>query len=191
MAINRNKIFALIGVIGSGKDHYSQRLVEKYDANIYDFSDGVREFIFDIVGENPHSPQDYIDFKYNGIDIDFGSFMHNTTGRKLMENMATKLRAVDPYFWAKICVKNAEKAVPNHIVFNAVRYLEEAEMIIDFSQRYIYDLDFVFCNFKSKRYEIRNHESEFLAQKVLRSGAIHGSIINFAIEQLIYEKQFT
>lgn len=185
------RIYAYIGVIGSGKDYQAR----KHGAPIFDFSDGVREFTFSFLGiDKKLVDREYALFKssenfINIVDIYEPFETREVTGREFLENVGTKMRQYDPDFWAKYCVSKAEKLIieesPDLIVFNAVRYPNEASKIIELWEKYDYELTFIFCNYKSDRYEIRDHESEFFAQTILKMGAQHLEVVNLFVDYIV------
>jgi len=185
-------IYAYIGVIGSGKDYASKAKSEELSAKIFDFSDGVRDITFGFLGYTPKCNDDYVLFKMNENKLMFpikeGLFKQpafsvcNLTGRKFLENVGITMRNYDKDFWAKYTINKCreflyneikENRLVNFLIFNAVRYKNEAQFLIDLADEFGYDLQFIFTNYKSDRYEIRNDDSEKFAQYFLNEGFDH------------------
>lgn len=179
------QVFAYIGVIGSGKDFAAKnKSLELGGVRVFDFSDGVRELTFGFLDYHPEG-EDYTLFKSHDNVLRFpiskgiGSTNYRVisiSGRKFLENVGITMRKVDPDFWAKFCFSNAKDFVksfdPDCIIFNAVRYQNEADYVKLF-RLLNYDVKFIFTNYKSDRYEIRNDDSEKFAQKFLNMGCEH------------------
>ena len=186
------KVYAYIGVIGSGKDFNAKAKAEELDCKIFDFSDGVRDFTWGFLGYKPANESDYIEFKRskNCLVFNCNDFKKDMciTGRKFLENVGFMMRSYDKNFWVNYCVRNAEKYVDstdNNVVFNAVRYINEAAGVRQLAAVQGYELHFIFCNYRSERYEIRNDDSELFAQKILMQGFPHGTdITDFVIEMI-------
>jgi len=173
----KNKIFAFIGVIGSGKDYQVKLKSETDDYKIFDFSDGVREFTWGFLGYRPNTNKDYSKFKAGTNVLIFSEDDEEQKfiipGRRFLENVGSTMRKYDSDFWAKYCINSANNCYLHGVrnfIFNSVRYPNEAKFVINFAKKINADLNFIFTNYKSNRYEIRRNESEYFAQKLLKEG---------------------
>lgn len=185
------KIYAFIGVIGSGKDYNSNKLLSKIEGSKkLGFSDGVRDFTFDFLGVknvNPDS-EEYSHFKEDYHLFSFGKNKNlSITGRKLMENAADKMRSYDPEFWGKEWLKKIEKVMTYTVtvITPDVRHLEELEKLINVCEKNGWEYEIKFTDFKSDRYEIREHSSEYLAQSIIKAGFSDGDDITNFCERLV------
>jgi len=176
----KNKVFAYIGVIGSGKDYQVKLKSEIGNYKIFDFSDGVREFTWGFLCYRPWGVEDYSKFKSCSNTLIFPEDDREQkfliSGRRFLENVGGTMRRYDPNFWAKYCINSANFSLSHgtkNFIFNAVRYPNEAKSVIDFSKKIDADFEFIFTDYKSDRYEIRRDESEYFAQSLLKEGFEH------------------
>lgn len=180
------KIFAHIGVIGSGKDYRSQKGVEENrNAIKIGFSDGIRELTFSSFNWMPKDEQEYREFKNTQIKSKF----FELKGREVLKNLGMRLRQHNPSFWAdwtaKKIVENFTKKATEVVFVSDVRFKEEIEALFKISKHYSVNLDFVFCDYKSEFYEVTDHESEKLAVQLLKMGCKDGEVINSKLLNLI------
>lgn len=189
------EIYAYIGVIGSGKDYASTKKSSELNCKIFDFSDGVRDFTFDFLGWKPGDDKDYTEFKNNLQRLFFnnnGKLMNITvSGRNLLENVGKTLRNFDKDFWAKYCIKKAENEIVNKesdLIFNAVRYINEAMFVCELAIKFDYKVKFIFTNYKSDRYEIRDNESEYFAQGFLDMAGHMDDITELVLNELKFSQ---
>lgn len=189
------EIHSFIGVIGSGKDFRANKLHEQTGAPIFDFSDGVREFTFSFLGVTPpKTEEEYAKFKGTVYSFLVDNVLYHREGRNLLENVAETLREYNPRFWANLCTSKLEKSINNceHTIFiaNSCRLLEEATALEYLTYKYGAETKYTFCDFKSPRYEIRDHESENLAQEFLKRGFKDGDDITKFVKQLVQYGEF-
>lgn len=180
----KKKITVFIGVIGSGKDHNTKKFIKENPGVIqHSFSDGVREFTWNIIGWAPKDEQEYEYFKDNPV-LNISSqdwiSVKSMKGRNLLENVADQMRRYDIEFWGKYWLEKAKRilATNDQLVVSDCRHHEEASKIFNLCTHLGIDYEFRFCNYKSERYEIRDHSSEFLAQQLIEMGCEDGEIIN-------------
>lgn len=168
------RIIVFIGVIGSGKDHQTKTLLkENKNAVNIGFSDSVRDFTWEFLGWKPEDTNQYESFKSQDIGMKIAEeSSHSIQGRKIMERIATKMRSVDNYFWANEWYKKVQEIPKDKdlIIAHDCRYPEEAVVAIEAALKYDAEIKFIHTNFKSERYEIRDHESEHFAQRFLEYG---------------------
>lgn len=177
------KLICFCGVIGSGKDYQSNKLQKETGGLVFDFSDGVRELLFKFLGVDP--PKDEREYNKFKETTHYSFLMNNTLyhakGRDLLENVGATMREYNSEFWIDYCERRMELAIKNNLsdtfIVNSVRYINEAHRLFDLAKEFDMDIKFIFCNHKSDRYEIRNHESEKLAQKLLSYNLIDGQDI--------------
>lgn len=186
------EIIAFIGVIGSGKDYNTKKAHEaRKGSKILGFSDGVREFTWNMLGWKPSDEREYEYFKENRVMVLNGydwPAIHTATGRQLLENVADQMRRYDPEFWGKYWKEKAKRelAVTDCLIVPDCRHTEEAEKIITLASHMGIRYQFYFCNYKSEKYEIRDHSSEKFAQKLIDVGAKDGSAINYLVNRILY-----
>ncbi len=191
------KVYAYIGVIGSGKDYASERKAAELNCEIFDFSGGVRDFTFNFLGWKPQTPKDYVYFKSEPQTL---YFRHDgvvnrlvVTGRKFLENVGFTMRSYDPNFWVNYCKARATTYIEegnDNVVFNAVRYVNEANAVKNVAFSNELELHFIFTDYRSGRYEVRNDDSELFAQSILAAGFKHGDDITDYVLELIRQDFF-
>jgi hypothetical protein len=181
------KIHVFIGVIGSGKDYNAAILTNELGCEKFGFSDGVREFTWKFLGWEPKTDEEYEEFKYleQIFNLPDGKW-HVITGRELLENVATWMREIDPEYWGKYWRKTASSHFSNsdHLVVKDCRFIEEIEKIVSLCEEEGWEYSFTFTDFKSDRYEIRNHKSEELAQSFIKRGFTDGEDLTHVCYQL-------
>ena len=177
-----SKLTCLVGVIGGGKTCRGEKVVKKEGFIHINFADELREVAWDILEWRPQNEQEYEDFKLGKINIlGFGYI----NGRKFLQNLGTAIKKRDPHFWVR-CWEIKLKWLlieGKDIVCSDLRFKNELifALNLDISRISCYNLnkDFIFCNYKSKRYDsINEHESEKLAQIILKDGYKDGDILN-------------
>lgn len=188
------KVFAFVGVIGSGKDHMAKITAKSSGCKIFDFSDGVRDFTWGFLGYKPATEADYVEFKRsrNCLVFNCNDFKKDMciTGRKFLENVGFMMRSYDKNFWANYCFNKAKEYADQtngDVVFSAVRYVNEAEKVFKLARVIDAEVFFIFCDYKSHRYEIRNDDSELFAQSILAKGYQDGDDITELVHELIGE----
>jgi len=161
------KIYAFIGVIGSGKDFYAKKKMtgleqEGLEVAHVNFADAIREMTWNIFQFRPENEEEYEKFKKSKIQV----CMKNNptiTGRRFMQAFATDFfRDIDPLFWIKAWDRQVERCCSDCVVVSDCRFENEAQWLLRH-----HDVRFIFCNYKSKRYEINDHVSEKFAQLFL------------------------
>lgn len=184
----KKTVYCFIGVIGSGKNYAaSMKSRDLGGCKILDPSDGVREYALGFLGIDPDNVH-YEYWKKSFITLPLKEDLTKLlTGREYLERMATKLRGYDPFIWANILGERLKKEMETGlpIVVNSVRYPNEASVIIDAAVASAikpqYNVKFFFCDYKSPRYEIRDHESEMFAQVLKGIGCTHGEDITSTV----------
>lgn len=186
------EIWAFIGVNGSGKDfRANQKLQELPNAKLFDFSDGVRDFTFSFLGWWPENKEEYEEFKNKINTITFCKDTINYKGRNFLDNIGKRMRNFDPNFWAKYTEDMAHEAHSNGIksfVFNSVRYEEEIQAIKNFIEysnfRDDLNINFIFCDFHSEKYDDSPKGYQLLALKFRDMGCKDGQdITDFILNQ--------
>lgn len=160
------KVF--IGVIGSGKD-YQCGLLEKEGYTRIGFSDGVRNLTWKFLNWEPNNSIAYENFKRNYFNV----FGERLLGRQILQRVGTIMREEDEDFWARKwynTVSSQSFIDVGKICVSDCRYPNEVDFIKRFCQEKRFKLKIYFCNFKSERYELNDHESENLARTLLNKG---------------------
>lgn len=172
-----SKVICFIGVLGSGKDHQSRKLVKEGYVQI-NFADELREMAWSILGWRPKNDEEYDLFKHSTIEsfipashknnkTGFTVSLMGSTGRQFLQNLGSTMRERDPDYWVKCWFDKALKALSegNKVCCSDCRFLNEVNQGMRLGS------DFIFCNYKSSRYDAENtHESEHFAQKLLLEG---------------------
>jgi hypothetical protein len=169
------EVIGYIGVIGSGKSYNTElRLKEGY-LNI-NFADKVREICWGVLGWEPQNNLEYELFKKSVITKKLNYFDNKDnltllgeadfiTGRELLIRIGDGFR--NKFYediWIDSWIKSVKKSNSNKIVVSDCRYLNEVFKIL---QEPSFDSRFIFCNYKSGRYQILDNESEWMSQKLL------------------------
>lgn len=166
------KLVCMIGVIGSGKDYRAKKLVEQGYVQV-NFADPLRELMWDIEGWRPENDAEYEVFKQAvSYCPELG---RGVTGREKLQNLGQAMRKRDNDYWCDQWRKALITTYKN-VVCSDLRFRNEFLQAYWFQDRR--DVEFVFCDYRSDRYEPDNeHESERLAQRILKDGYKDGDIL--------------
>lgn len=167
------KITVFIGVQGSGKD-FNGNLLCEHGAVQVSFADKLREDIWELIGWSPASPEEYDAFKKATFQATIADKLVSFTGRGLLVKYATDIRRrEDPDHWCKQLrgrIAHVLEIAPAVVVTDC-RFMNEVRHLIQISEEVGAEIEFVFCNFKSERYNPSfPHESEWMAQYFLNWG---------------------
>jgi len=165
------KIYAFIGVVGSGKDFYTNQKITEltklgYRCKHMNFADTVRNEIWHIFGFKPKDDAEYDLFKKTSIEVNLNR--HNNpiiTGREFMERFGTDfVRKYDKEFWIKAWAKKVKEIENDYdvILISDCRYDNEVKYLLE-----NFNATFMYCNYISDRYEIRETKPEKFAQRFL------------------------
>jgi len=157
------KIIVFIGVIGSGKTYSANKLMNE-DSEIINFAEELRENVWNLIGWKPTTGEDYDEFKkfeFKFKDISF-------TGRDILAKLGTDImRKYNDSIWIDCWKEKATNSDKQLILVDDCRFENEMEEILKFCETNNYDSEFIFCNYKSYRYRLLDHESEKLATSLL------------------------
>lgn len=192
------RLYFYIGVIGSGKNFaaeekfneckaYYHRRIDKYGNPMYlGFSDPIRKDVFKLLGFQPTDTSEYENFKNQNIIIRSGDRMiQGNTGRKILQLYGTDIQKYyDKQIWEKEFVKGLRRfffSDYTDLLCYDCRHIGEVAVVLDeLKEMNIFEemireerIKFIFCNFKSPRYEISNHESEKFAISLIEKGYSH------------------
>ena len=186
------KVVCNIGVIGSGKNFRAKQLVDQGYVQI-NFADNLRELAWEILGWRPFLKEDYEKFKKRSIVFTIDGDINDITGREFLQNLGSAMRKrnadylSDPWF-DSVYKKLSEN---KNVVCSDLRALNELKAALDFLQETLHndgsysstwalcDVEFIFCDYRSERYNATNsHESEHLAQRILKDGHKDGDILS-------------
>ena len=84
-----------------------------------------------------------------------------------------------------------EDAYRANIVFGSVRFLEEVEVIFDIAKMTSKEVEIIFCNFKSDKYELNNHTSELLARHFVELGFKDGDDITEQLYEMLVDERIS
>lgn len=159
---SKKEIICFIGRAGSGKDYQCKLLQDKGYTKVA-FADALRE----ILRKTLHINSDYfydnydslkgtemlqLPTIYNGETVTYG-----VTLRQMLEALGSSVRSYDENFWVTQALKQIQDKKLRKVCISDMRYLNEYVCIKDFALENDYDLKVIFCNFRSKRYQDRNH----------------------------------
>lgn len=191
------EIIGLIGVIGSGKDYLCNTYTDKGFKRLA-FADSSKDLLWEVLQWKPISEKEEMDFKDSYklyIDNNKNDF-HRISGRELIINFSEKLKQnFGKDIWIDNLILKIKKGIIknyNKFIISDVRFIEEVYKINDFCSyrdkefKDKVNLQFIFCNYKSNRYNIINNPSELLAQSLIKKGYDHLNVI--PIEELLYKK---
>ncbi len=186
-------ITCFMGVIGSGKDYRADLAVAGGAVRV-DFKDGLIDMVNDIVGYDIRPEYDWfkqaiVGFRMPSVPAQqsiLTSIMNEIkaaqpdvmTGRKLLQNVGTDaIRKRDPDYWIKQFVRTAsERLREGHTLVNADCRFPNEIMALNRMQCHV---NFVFCDYRSRRYDPRNpHASEHMAQQLLAMGLKDGEYLS-------------
>lgn len=206
---HKGKIFGIVGVIGSGKTYRAEQL--QYDAAVEerpmilgDFSEGIRQTLMNIfTGRNRGVQLDssvYAGWKNaqqsillptsgNGLLPD----TVKVTGREMLQRTGEYLKTLageDVWArwtsldiirrWADLPVEQAHAC---DIVFGSLRFDCEAEALFQVAASTSKEVEIIFCNFKSDKYELNDHVSEDFARYFLNKGCKDGENITDLVKE--------
>lgn len=168
-----NKIILLTGVRGSGKDHFAQELKSHYESlgyfcPIIGFSDGVRDYCWKALGWVPEDDFEYEKFKGSKISLNVSGKEHSFTGREFLTRIGDDvMKDYDPLVWCNVWGRKFDEVIFYHnvktvCIVNDLRHREEYFEV----KRKGVDSIVYFCDYKSHRYEISDHPTERLANKL-------------------------
>jgi hypothetical protein len=196
------KIYGLIGPNGGGKSYKQRELHLQADTDVHfitaDFSDGIRELLCRIITGQKHWNVDTLSEAYaRWKEVKQEYFLPDLTrfvtdGRSVMQNIGEAVKDVYPDFWAKytgnIIFERLNELTKEEIddaivCFGSVRFDEEISVINYMHLVYNKPLEFVFCNYWDAPYRESIHQSEELANKLIKLGYKHNDIIK--VEDLI------
>lgn len=218
MSDNKGTIYGLVGVIGSGKSYRATQFQENSKAEgrsviIGDFSDGIRSILMKILtGTDYHI--DVNSDVYRCWKNNFQSFLLpfsiypnpvpyaiGVRGRDLLQRTGEILKDIAGNdVWAKWTGKQITKiwtSLPDedayraNIVFGSVRFLEEVEVIFDIAKMTSKEVEIIFCNFKSGKYELNNHTSELLARHFVELGFKDGDDITEQLYEMLVDERIS
>lgn len=175
------KIIAYIGVIGSGKNFYAKKEVEKYNNPIFiNFSDAIREYTWKILGWSPKDEEEYELFKKSDIILDVTNCPSDKKesmskirfkGREFLQRLGTDvMKERNKYIWADIWSERARDVVINRkndaIICSDCRHEIEVSAVLSMEDLGC-DVKFIFCDYKSNKYELDAHDSERFARSLI------------------------
>ena len=186
-ANDKPRIYAYIGVMGSGKNHRYEMARKPGDRRI-DFADAVRDIASSILGYDIR--KDYDIFKKKML---WKNGENQYTGRDLLQRIGEEcFRKQDENYWCREWKRKARlfwlENKENDIYVTDLRYENEARELKWFAETNGYELVIILCNYKSNRYNSNNnHESEKLAQKLIKLGCCDGEDITDKLDRSMGE----
>lgn len=154
-------IVAHIGFSGSGKDYESDILSREQGFTRIGFSDGVRNATFAYYNTYPKYGIEYDNWKKNIVHVSPEGI--EQTGRDLLIKIGESYRAENPLVWSNTWYNSCVKGDYKNIVVNDCRFLHEAAAIIQYAINYNYKIKFIYCNYKSERYNQSNNDTDTFA----------------------------
>jgi len=208
----KGKVYGLVGVIGSGKSYRAEMLcadaaTENRRMIMGDFSEGIRQTLMNIfAGQNIQidvNGADYDEWKKMDFDIPLPIHVPFTrerdlayatvSGRELLCNAGEYLKKLAGQdVWARWTLSAVMQrfyqlaqypALDADLVFGSVRFDCEAKAVLQAAQTTGKDVEFIFCNYKSERYALTDHESERYARYFLDKGCQDGDNITELVKK--------
>jgi hypothetical protein len=188
-----SKLIIFIGPIGSGKDFRANEFLSDAKAFGYSmekvcFADELRECMWDLWGWRPKDDKDYEKFKCGTVSMYCGNFessLFEVSGRGLLQRLGTDvIRKRMPDFWVECWKRKVSNLLNNgkNVVCSDLRFPNELKTALTIEtdkNTDPIDREFLFCNYRSARYSLDEHESEVLAQKILEDGYNDGDSLEF------------
>lgn len=160
--MENQKVKVFLGLMGSGKDYNAEPFIQAGYKHVA-FADALRNILYETLG---YRPENYEKFKIS--DVRLGFLRKISTGRKLLQNLGTALRKyIDKDIWVNTLIKNIVNTPK--VVITDCRFDNEVSKLIKYAEKTGCDISFVWCCYKSKKYEQglkEKHESEALAQYI-------------------------
>lgn len=184
----KQKNVYFVGVRGAGKDYRATQLQQQGYVKL-SFADPVREITYMIVGlAEPVSPELYEDLKknYEVVLRKKGSKkpLSVVSFRNLLINVGDGLREkVDPFIWIKLLSKKEKELNDLEILTTVSDFRYPNEGLHGKRNK-----KFIFCNYKSDRYEIGDGDSEWMANRLLQLGYEDGEEIPYQIIKDLQEE---
>lgn len=167
------KITVFMGKIGSGKS-YRMKELTNFGAIKVSFADELRSRAYQIIG---YVPKNYDDFKKKLIYLDeLPIWVSNICrklfpkwldGRKILQFTGDAFKVADKYYWTNLALKRMSELSKQgkNIIIDDARFKHELVAIQQFCAKEKIELEIVFCDYRSKNYEMySNHNSEKLAE---------------------------
>ena len=158
----RREIIVFLGRAGSGKD-YQCSLLQQKEYKKLAFADILREMACHTLGLDYNwAMQNYDELKqtelYNGQNF-----------RNILENLGSAIRKYNQDFFVDAVVQKIINSQHTKFCISDLRYINEATKLYNSFQSS--DLKFIFCDYRSHRYqEVNDHESAYLANKLCELG---------------------
>lgn len=170
------KVVAFAGKAGSGKDYRCKQLVNNQGYTQLAFADALRKIAFITLGI-PYNEgmEKYEELKKTPI------LSNGLTLRNILENLGTEgIRKYDSNFWVKCLVHDIEELDDDvNVCISDLRFYNEYEGLKNHCDTYGYDFEFIFCDYRSDRYqEYNTHASARLAQFLYDIGLRDGDLIS-------------
>lgn len=183
------KIIAFIGVIGSGKNFRSEKILrEEKNSILVGFSDGVRDYTWKLLKWEPSSSVEYEKFKEKTFNFSMPDFSNlEIRGRDFLQRIGTDImRHYDNDVWANTWLRTVEREILSGIdiiVVPDLRYPNELKVIKRLKDKGNI-VEIIFTNYRSFRYKVDLHESEKMARELIEEGFADGEdVTNFLIEK--------
>jgi hypothetical protein len=191
------KIVTHVGVIGSGKNYKSEKLIRERGYVGVDFKDALLDHVSDLLGYDVRTNYDWFKesivgmrMANNPIHEQMNRIQYRDmirahpeilTGRVLLQRFGTDvMRKRSPNYWVDQFfqkVTSLPMTTPG-VTCSDCRFPNELASLL------VIDSEVVFCDYHSPRYDALNsHPSEWMAQAFLRMGLKDGDRITDAHER--------
>jgi hypothetical protein len=178
-----NLIFGILGVRGSGKDTLAHELSKDMEGVwtpvLLSFSEAIRLKTFDLLGLKPLEGKEYTEFKTRHYNSFKGV---NKTGREWLEYVGEGMRKQNPSIWADEVMKQVLKEKYHEgknygLIFYDVRFPHEMAVVNMAAKLSNTKPSYIFCDYRSERYDDENCESNKLALELRDEGYKHRAVI--------------
>ena len=188
-----SQVVAFCGVKGSGKDFQASKLQAQGHVWI-DFKHELQDMVSDIIGYDCRESYEWFkefpvgmrrpenELMANFVVQDARELMRKypeiMTGRRLLQRVGTEaIRKRHPNYWAEAWYNRAMKAIRDGMSVTVADCRFENE--VRFIRKTSIETKFIFCDYRSYRYDAADkHESEVMAQALLRAGLSDGQEIS-------------
>lgn len=194
------KVYAYVGVIGSGKSYQAnKKVIEARRRGVpvimSDFSDGIRDTCLRLFGHNEVSMDitscAYLKWKNTfqryTIPIGQSACTSPISGRDLLKNIGEGMKEfAGEDVWARWSYNDVlrrfdplsdEAKACCDVIFGSVRFPAEAKAVIFAATNMKKDVHFIFCDYHSESYQLTNHVSEKFARSFVDIGCYDGQDI--------------
>jgi hypothetical protein len=187
-------ITVFLGKLASGKGFETNKLLKQGYEKV-SFADALRQATYTTIG---FSPKNYDNFKVKLLYLDEAPMWVSKilkriypkfqTGREVLQLISDAFKVHDKLIWTNLALKKISNlhSKGKNIVIDDCRFKHELVAIQKFCTESDIKLKIIFCDFRSKQYELySNHNSEKLAE-FIRDGLSFEDGHVFSVDNSFY-----